>query len=119
MARIDFLELNHLHLFAGPEHHMYARDHGSFDRFGSYDHPPIAVEPLASAAIAAWEPSFDGVVAKAFSHFSDPMNRAGLEAFNGVFSVTPDSLPLAGPLQQVEGLWGGISCLDNSCKWSS
>lgn len=32
-----------------PEHHVYARDHGERDGFGTYDHVPITCEPGQSA----------------------------------------------------------------------
>jgi glycine/D-amino acid oxidase-like deaminating enzyme len=88
-----------------PELHVYARDHGSFDGFGSYDHHPIAVETLRSTAIETWEPSFDSVVAKALSFFPEDMDMTDMNKFNGVFAVTPDGLPLAGKHQDVQGLW--------------
>jgi sarcosine oxidase len=88
-----------------PERHVYARDHGSFDGFGSYDHAPIAVDALASTAIGAWDVRLDNVLARALSLFPDLMKKEEMEPFNGLFSVTPDGLPLAGPTQQVEGLW--------------
>jgi glycine/D-amino acid oxidase-like deaminating enzyme len=91
-----------------PEQHVYARDHGSFDGFGSYDHVPIALdtEDFDASAIAAWDSRFDVVLDKAMALFpSGLMKTADIKQFNGVFAVTPDGLPLVGPLTQVNGLW--------------
>ncbi|KAF3389330.1 Dimethylglycine oxidase [Penicillium rolfsii] len=99
-----------------PEHHVYARDHGDHDGLGSYDHAPLQLEPDQSA-IGKWPPSFDKVLAEATSHLknggdflvqgrqddSDPFEEK--KPFNGIFSVTPDNLPLAGKVSDVGNLW--------------
>lgn len=90
------------------EGHVYARHHGSFDGFGSYDHAPIAldIEDFDGSAVAAWDARFDAVVEKAMALFPPGlMKTADCKSFNGVFAVTPDGLPLVGPLAEVDGLW--------------
>lgn len=91
-----------------PERHVYARDHGSFDGFGSYDHVPIAldIEDFNARAIASWDARFDSVLDKAMGLFPpDLMKTADVKSVSGVFAVTPDGLPLVGPLTIVDGLW--------------
>ncbi|CEJ59236.1 hypothetical protein PMG11_07868 [Penicillium brasilianum] len=99
-----------------PEHHVYARDHGDRDGLGSYDHVPLELDP-GHTAIGAWPSSFDQVLSEATSHLkngkhflaqgrdddSDPFEAR--EPFNGIFSVTPDNLPLAGRVSDVSNLW--------------
>lgn len=99
-----------------PEHHVYARDHGDRDGLGSYDHAPLELSP-GHTAIGTWPSSFDQVLSEATSHLkngraflaqgreddSDPFEAK--EPFNGIFSVTPDNLPLAGRVSDVSNLW--------------
>lgn len=99
-----------------PEHHVYARDHGDHDGLGSYDHAPLELKPDHSA-IGTWPSSFDKVLSEATSHLkngadflvqgrqedSDPFEEK--KPFNGIFSVTPDNLPLAGKVSDVDNLW--------------
>lgn len=106
--------------FPGP--HVYARDHGDRDGVGSYAHDPIHVlhtSKLASA-YGAWDPNFNRVLNRALSILPkdtadafDPIKPLpesyhgdvpkGAYAFNGLFTVTPDGLPLFG--QSKTGLW--------------
>lgn len=99
------------------DHHVYARDHGHRDGLGSYDHPPMRLDPSKSA-IGAWPPSFDQVLLDASSNLKngtefqvhgqsvDPEEPWVAEKpFNGIFSVTPDNLPFAGPVPDVANLW--------------
>jgi glycine/D-amino acid oxidase-like deaminating enzyme len=99
-----------------PEHHVYARDHGDHDGLGSYDHAPLELSPDQSA-VGIWPSSFDKVLSEATSHLknggnflvqgrqvdSDPFEAK--KPFNGIFSVTPDNLPLAGRVSDVGNLW--------------
>ncbi|CAI7615084.1 unnamed protein product [Penicillium bialowiezense] len=99
-----------------PDHHVYARDHGDRDGLGSYNHPPVHLDP-ADTAIGAWPSSFDQILSEATSHLKNGSNFQvqGFEdvtdpwlakkPFNGIFSVTPDNLPLAGKLPDVSNLW--------------
>lgn len=92
-----------------PEHHIYARDHGSFDGFGSYDHRPIFSEMHGPTATGPWLPDFDEVVLKAMEHFprdgDSPLTVGTVKAINGVFAMTPDSLPLVGEINDFKGLY--------------
>ncbi|KAJ5176097.1 FAD dependent oxidoreductase [Penicillium canariense] len=99
-----------------PEHHVYARDHGDRDGLGSYDHAPLQLNP-GDTAIGAWPSSFDEVLLNATSHLKNGKeflvqgrqgeldSWAAKEPFNGIFSVTPDNLPLAGRVPDVSNLW--------------
>jgi glycine/D-amino acid oxidase-like deaminating enzyme len=88
-----------------PENHVYARDHGTFDGFGSYDHPPVPIAALPKSAIGRWEESFDAVLDKALHKFPSLIEKSAMKPFNGIFAVTPDGLPLVGPVKNLEGLW--------------
>ncbi|KAJ6032764.1 hypothetical protein N7540_003496 [Penicillium herquei] len=95
------------------DHHVYARDHGDRDGLGSYNHPPLKVNPTR-AAIGAWPSEFEEVLSEAASYLENGQQfllsgpSADLEEkrpFNGIFSVTPDNLPLAGELPGISNLW--------------
>ncbi len=101
-----------------PEHHVYARDHGERDGLGSYDHAPLELKPRHTA-IGTWPHSFNQVLSEATSHLKnggdflvpgrqDDLDQDPFDAkqpFNGIFSVTPDNLPLAGKVSDVGNLW--------------
>ncbi|KAK9367191.1 Dimethylglycine oxidase [Lipomyces kononenkoae] len=94
-----------------PEYHVYARDHGDRDGMGSYDHKPVWEEP-GESAIGSWGPEFASVLAvasekclKNAQEFVTVERNPDAEQFNGIFSVTPDNLPLAGKVQNVENMW--------------
>lgn len=108
--------------FPGP--HVYARDHGERDGLGSYAHDPVHVRDTALAsAYGAWEFNFNSVLARALSiipretadtfepikplpkSFHGKVPREAY-AFNGLFTVTPDALPLFG--QSKSGVWLAI-----------
>ena len=91
-----------------PEHHVYARVHGDRLGLGTYDHVPVPVaqEQLTDGAGLAWAAdSFEQAINKgeellpAGSRF-EPATRV-----NAVFAVTPDNLPLLGPLGKTPGVW--------------
>ena len=102
-----------------PEDHVYARFHGQRYGLGSYDHAPVHVEHPAATASEPWPSnSFGGVIAQAartkVASDAELANLASLDSdgrhedlklINGVFSVTPDNLPLLGQVPGVEGLW--------------
>jgi len=102
-----------------PEDHVYARFHTQRFGLGSYDHAPVHVEHPAATASEPWpSKTFGGVIAKAartkIAPDAELANLASLDSddrsdgfklINGVFSVTPDNLPLLGPVPGVEGLW--------------
>ncbi|KAJ6185951.1 hypothetical protein N7519_007252 [Penicillium mononematosum] len=99
------------------DHHVYARDHGDRDGLGSYDHPPMQLDPTESA-IGAWQSSFDQVLSEACSNLKNKTEFqvqgqntkpegpwVADKPFNGIFSVTPDNLPFAGRVPDVANLW--------------
>ncbi len=93
-----------------PESHVYVRDHGPKDGLGSYAHDPIAVasSALTHSAYGEWHKSFEEVLQTALNLLPAETRDAftsvnpelvGKErAFNGLFSVTPDGMPLVGKL---------------------
>ncbi|OWZ32555.1 N,N-dimethylglycine oxidase [Cryptococcus neoformans C23] len=94
-----------------PSKHVYARDHGRMDGLGSYAHAPIHVhsDQIGETAYGQWEPSFDDVLKEGYSLL--PQETAerfkGGQKFNGLFSVTPDGLPLVGKIE--DGLWCAVA----------
>lgn len=108
-----------------PAAHVYARDHGTRDGIGSYDHDPVHVSSTAMAsqqtAYGKWEDGFGGVLDKAIARlphatqqgFEDrriPLNMDQVAdvpyAFNGLFTVTPDGMPLVGRVS--EGMYCAV-----------
>lgn len=112
-----------------PGAHVYARDHGQRDGVGSYDHETVhyalARVGALDSAYGDWEsriaPAFNrslGVLpprtAASFRSYRTPAREdvqpvaAGSVpyAFNGLFTVTPDALPLSGALDV--GLWCSV-----------
>ncbi|KAK9238956.1 FAD dependent oxidoreductase [Lipomyces kononenkoae] len=94
-----------------PEYHVYARDHGDRDGMGSYDHKTVWEEP-GTSAIGAWRVEFESVLAVATEKcLKNAKDFFAIERdpdaihFNGIFSVTPDNLPLAGKVRNVENMW--------------
>lgn len=101
-----------------PGSRVYMRDHGSHDGLGSYDHAAVAVDKPGTTGVEPW-PSrsrrnkdeidenneFDESLHRAYALLPNRNLFAGGDAFNGVFAVTPDNLPLAGKVDGVQGLW--------------
>ncbi|KAL2864500.1 NAD(P)/FAD-dependent oxidoreductase [Aspergillus lucknowensis] len=87
-----------------PEHHVYVRDHGSFFGLGSYDHKPLAEQPKGSA-IGDWFEEFDGTLDRALRLIPEKTKLVPREKFNGIFSMTPDNMPLVGEIPNVKGLY--------------
>lgn len=100
-----------------PEDHVYARDHMERYGIGSYDHAPLHITQLRATAREEWTEDFTPAIQKAirsklntnlgFETFPNIGNGTTdqVEKINGVFAVTPDNLPLLGPVDGVEGLW--------------
>ncbi len=97
------------------DHLMYCRMHGDQFGIGNYNHVPLPVEPgaIRSHAASGGEPSKNPFTPE---HFAEPFQRLGevfpmvrgrpvVDAFNGMFSFTPDGMPLLGPHPDVDGLW--------------
>jgi glycine/D-amino acid oxidase-like deaminating enzyme len=91
-----------------PEHHVYARVHSDRLGLGTYDHVPVPVAQtdLTDGAGLAWvAESFEPAIERAEellpaqSRF-EPASRVG-----AVFAITPDNLPLLGPVGEIPGVW--------------
>ncbi len=82
------------------EQYVYARDHGDRFGLGTYDHRPMAVG-ITELGIDAEQPwmarVFDPAVATALDLLSVASRFNPERRLNGVFSMTPDNLPLARP----------------------
>ncbi|TXT10787.1 hypothetical protein VHUM_02292 [Vanrija humicola] len=116
-----------------PGAHVYARDHGPRDGVGSYDHETVhyALQRVGGldSAYGDWEsriaPAFNRALsllppktAATFRSYRTPARgdvhavAAGSVpyAFNGLFTVTPDALPLSGALDVPgpTGLWCAV-----------
>ncbi|WWC62354.1 uncharacterized protein I303_104950 [Kwoniella dejecticola CBS 10117] len=100
-----------------PHKHVYARDHGTKDGLGSYAHAPVKVprQDHGQTAYGKWEDEFDSVLQDGYELLNDTMAKTfsveaeGSERFNGLFSVTPDGMPLVGQIQDgmycAVGVW--------------
>ena len=94
---------------------MYFRQEGECYGIGNYRHEPLPVEPdaILSPAEAERAPAMMDFTPEHFAvarQAADELFPAlcGLEltdAFNGMFSFTPDGLPILGEAPQVAGLW--------------
>ncbi|EGY18922.1 N,N-dimethylglycine oxidase [Verticillium dahliae VdLs.17] len=94
-----------------PEHHVYARDHGDRYGLGTYDHQPLECKLTNGTAIGDWVQGFDAPLTAATSLVPDEASkqlRAGVK-FNGIFSMTPDNMPLAGAVQSIRGLYMAVA----------
>ncbi|KAI4719404.1 FAD dependent oxidoreductase [Aureobasidium sp. EXF-10727] len=99
-----------------PESHVYSRDHGSWYGVGTYDHAPQKVSSPGSTATVPWsEEIFNPAMRRAISdRFTSEAGFCekdpyGAEKVGGVFSVTPDNMPLLGPASSVNGLWMAVA----------
>lgn len=94
-----------------PEHHVYARDHGIQYGLGTYDHSPVHYKPTNGTAIGDWVQDFQGPLDSAVK-FLPQKARGDFESgksFNGIFSMTPDNMPLAGSVSSVQGLYMAVA----------
>ncbi|KAH8429469.1 NAD(P)/FAD-dependent oxidoreductase [Aspergillus melleus] len=87
-----------------PEYHVYARDHGTFYGLGSYNHQPISQEPKDSAH-GGWIDQFDPTLDEAMKFIPEKTGLAPAKKFNGIFSMTPDNMPLVGSVPSTTGLY--------------
>ena len=99
-----------------PESHVYARDHGARYGVGTYDHAPQHVSSPGHTATVPWQdelfnPAVTRAIANRFSADAGFTKHPpfGAEKIGGVFSVTPDNMPLLGPVAGVEGLWMAVA----------
>lgn len=94
---------------------MYFRQEGECYGIGNYKHEPLPVEPddILSHAEAKRAPAMMDFTPEHFAVAREAADElmpalSGLEltdAFNGMFSFTPDGLPILGEAPQVGGLW--------------
>jgi sarcosine oxidase len=120
-----------------PCHKVYARDHGERDGLGTYAHDPVSLRLEATRALpsayAPWVGAFDHSVqsglellpAATAAQFgttdgatartrAQPATASVLAtkdvpyAFTGLFTISPDGLPLVGPLG--DGLYAAAGC---------
>jgi heterotetrameric sarcosine oxidase gamma subunit len=97
------------------DHLMYCRMHGDHWGMGNYNHVPLPVEPehIRRHGAPDDEPSKNPFTPE---HFSESFNRIVevfpmlrdrpiTDSFNGMFSFTPDGMPIMGPHPDVDGLW--------------
>jgi sarcosine oxidase len=94
-----------------PEHHVYVRDHGSNFGIGSYDHEPTSHKPSNGTATGEWIDEFKQPLKFATGLLPPGAAQEFREgrSFNGVFSMTPDNMPLAGKVDSVEGLYMAVA----------
>lgn len=94
-----------------PEHHVYARDHGSNFGIGSYDHEPTSHKPSNGTATGEWMDGFKQPLKFATGLLPPGAAQEFREgkSFNGVFSMTPDNMPLAGKVDSIEGLYMAVA----------
>lgn len=99
-----------------PESRVYSRDHGSRYGVGTYDHLPQKVSSLGNTATVPWSndvfnPAMTRAISGRFTSEAGFSQEApfGEEQVGGVFSVTPDNMPLLGPIAEVHGLWLAVA----------
>ena len=94
---------------------LYFRQHGDSYGIGSSDHEPLPVEPedivahgepgVMPASMAFTPSDFDSARRSA-EEFIPALEGAKLvEQFNGMFSFTPDAMPVLGESDEVRGFW--------------
>lgn len=94
---------------------LYFRQHGNRLGIGSYAHRPLPVDPLAipryddaavmPSSLPFTEPEFAPSWAQA-RRLIPALGGARLaEGFDGVFSFTPDGMPLIGESRELPGFW--------------
>lgn len=97
------------------DHDLYCRTHYDTFGVGNYNHAPRPVDP---AGLVRWSANNPDPSMHPFTEEDFEAGRAALErqlpclkgraiadAFNGMFSFTPDGLPLLGSAAGADGLW--------------
>ncbi|KAL4864544.1 hypothetical protein BDV12DRAFT_205627 [Aspergillus spectabilis] len=74
-----------------PEYHIYARDHGPFFGLGT--------------ALGNWVDEFDTTLDRALKLIPEKTDLVAREKLNGIFSMTPDNMPLVGEIPAAKGLY--------------
>jgi glycine/D-amino acid oxidase-like deaminating enzyme len=105
-----------------PKRHVCARDYGTKDGFGSYNHKAVACKPGRSALGQRLERYVfchvglndadyrSGIIEKALEVFQEVKqmeSKLPHKFFNGIFTVTPDGMPFAGYLS--DSLYIGLA----------
>ncbi|GJD49786.1 Dimethylglycine oxidase [Methylobacterium crusticola] len=94
----------------------YCRMHGAEFGIGNYDHAPLSVDPedIVSHRVSR-EPTKRAFTPEHFSRthravealFPAIQGKPVTHSFNGMFSFTPDGMPVLGPHRDVGNLWLG------------
>ena len=94
---------------------LYLRQHGEGYGIGSSDHEPLPVEPEdiveygepgAMPASMDFTPSDFAAARRSAEEFIPALEGAELvEKLNGMFSFTPDAMPVLGESDEVRGFW--------------
>ena len=94
---------------------LYLRQHGEGYGIGSSDHEPLPVEPDdivehgepgVMPASMVFTPSDFAAARRSAEEFIPALEGAELvEKFNGMFSFTPDAMPVLGESDEVRGFW--------------
>lgn len=97
------------------DHLMYCRQFGPLWGIGNYQHTPLPVPPeeIRLRRDALDEPSKNPFTPQ---HFQEPFEKISevfpmvrgkpmVESFNGMFSFTPDGMPILGPHPDLDNLW--------------
>ena len=94
---------------------LYLRQHGEGYGIGSSDHEPLPVEPEdivehgepgVMPASMAFTPSDFAAARRSAEEFIPALKGAEVvEKFNGMFSFTPDAMPVMGESDEVRGFW--------------
>lgn len=95
-----------------PDHFAYARDHGDRFGLGSYDHRPVLVSPtdLGPRADLAWPGElFDTPIRAAVELLPAADQFRPEDRLNGIYAMTPDDVPLVGPVHGFAGLWSAVA----------
>ncbi|GAB2601705.1 hypothetical protein GCM10027168_38540 [Streptomyces capparidis] len=91
-----------------PDHLVYTRRHGRRYGLGSYAHTPLPLAPspaLASAELPFPESAFTAALEEATALVPAFRTAPRGRRLNGLFAMTPDELPLVGPVAGAPGLW--------------
>jgi glycine cleavage system aminomethyltransferase T/glycine/D-amino acid oxidase-like deaminating enzyme len=110
------------------DYSMYFRQHGESYGMGSYNHDPLLVEPEDILAPEESErmpsirefteehffepthPDIDKSAHAAATELLPPLDGAAFEdRFNGMFSFTPDGMPILGETEGIDGLWWALA----------
>ena len=102
-------------ILRNPDKNTYFRQRGEGYAIGSYQHEPMPIEPEeivphetsgSSPSIMPWTPSHFHGALQAAGELLAPLREVELvEKYNGMFSFTPDGMPILGESPAVKGFW--------------